>query len=124
MQFKLANIAVTVRGSFFVVAALLAYDRIAQPAALGIWVAVVFVSVLTHELGHALAFLRYGHAPSIELYAMGGVTRIYTDMAVISVTPDGLVLNEVAPGLAADEVQAVTDAPLNMDAVGIIDVAA
>jgi hypothetical protein len=30
----------------------------------------------------------------------------------------------VAPGLTADEVQAVTDAPLNMDAVGIIDVAA
>ena len=58
------------------------------------------------------------------LTAMGVVTRIYTDMAVISVTPDGLVLNEVAPGLAADEVQAVTDAPLNMDAVGIIDVAA
>jgi acyl CoA:acetate/3-ketoacid CoA transferase beta subunit len=55
---------------------------------------------------------------------MGVVTRIYTDMAVISVTPDGLVLNEVAPGLTADEVQAVTDAPLNMDAVGIIDVAA
>ena len=58
------------------------------------------------------------------LTAMGVVTRIYTDMAVISVTPDGLVLNEVAPGLIADEVQAVTDAPLNMDAVGIIDVAA
>ena len=58
------------------------------------------------------------------LTAMGVVTRIYTDMAVISVTPDGLVLNEVAPGLTADEVQAVTDAPLNMDAVGIIDVAA
>ncbi len=58
------------------------------------------------------------------LTAMGVVTRIYTDMAVISVTPDGLVLNEVAPGMTADEVQAVTDAPLNMDAVGIIDVAA
>ena len=58
------------------------------------------------------------------LTAMGVVTRIYTDMAVISVTPDGLVLNEVAPGLTADEVQAITDAPLNMDAVGIIDVAA
>ena len=58
------------------------------------------------------------------LTAMGVVTRIYTDMAVISVTPDGLVLNEVAPGLIADEVQAVTDAPLNIDAVGIIDVAA
>ena len=52
------------------------------------------------------------------------VTRIFTDMAVISVTPDGLVLDEVAPGLTADEVQAVTDAPLIMNNVGIIPVAA
>ena len=58
------------------------------------------------------------------LTAMKVVTKIYTDMAVISVTPDGLILDEVAPGLTADEVQAVTDAPLIMDSVGIIDVAA
>ena len=58
------------------------------------------------------------------LTAMQVVTKIYTDMAVISVTPDGLILNEVAPGLTADEVQAVTDAPLNMDDVGTINVAA
>ena len=58
------------------------------------------------------------------LTAMQVVTKIYTDMAVISVTPDGLILNEVAPGLTADEVQAVTDAPLNMDDVGTINVSA
>ena len=58
------------------------------------------------------------------LTAMEVVTKIYTDMAVISVTPDGLVLDEVAPGLTADEVQAVTDATLIMDSVGTIDIAA
>ena len=58
------------------------------------------------------------------LTAMKVVTKIFTDMAVISVTPDGFVLDEVAPGLTANEVQTVTDAPLNMDAVGTIDVAA
>jgi 3-oxoacid CoA-transferase subunit B len=58
------------------------------------------------------------------LTAMKVVTKIFTDMAVISVTPNGFVLDEVAPGLTADDVQAVTDAPLNMDAVGTIDVAA
>jgi len=58
------------------------------------------------------------------LTAMRVVTKIYTDMAVISVTPDGLILDEVAPGLTADEVQAVTDVPLIMDQVGIINVAA
>ena len=58
------------------------------------------------------------------LTAGGVVTRIFTDMAVITVTDDGLVLNEVAPGLTADEVQAVTDAPLIMDSVGTVAIAA
>jgi len=40
------------------------------------------------------------------------VTKIFTDMAVIAVTPDGFVLEEVAPGVAVDEVAAATGAPL------------
>lgn len=38
------------------------------------WVVVVFVSILFHELGHAAAFLAFGHRPRIELHAMGGTT--------------------------------------------------
>jgi 3-oxoacid CoA-transferase B subunit len=40
------------------------------------------------------------------------VTRIFTDLAVISVTPKGLVLEEVAPGLTPADVQNVTEATL------------
>jgi acyl CoA:acetate/3-ketoacid CoA transferase beta subunit len=36
------------------------------------------------------------------------VNTIVTEMAVIQVTPTGLVLEEVAPGLTADDVQQVT----------------
>ena len=36
------------------------------------------------------------------------VTKVFTDMAVIAVTSAGLVLEEVAPDLTADEVQAAT----------------
>ena len=36
------------------------------------------------------------------------VNRIYTDMAVLDVTPDGLAVREMAPGLTFDELQAAT----------------
>jgi 3-oxoacid CoA-transferase subunit B len=40
------------------------------------------------------------------------VDTIVTDLAVIDVKPEGLVLREVAPGWTAEEVQNVTGAPL------------
>ena len=42
------------------------------------------------------------------------VNRIITDMAVIDVTPEGLVLREVAPGVSVDEVKGATGAPLTV----------
>jgi 3-oxoacid CoA-transferase subunit B len=40
------------------------------------------------------------------------VSRIITDLAVIDVTPEGLVLRELAPGVTLEEVTAATGAPL------------
>jgi 3-oxoacid CoA-transferase subunit B len=39
---------------------------------------------------------------------------VITDLAVIDVTADGLVLREVAPGVTADDVLAATGAPLTV----------
>jgi 3-oxoacid CoA-transferase subunit B len=49
---------------------------------------------------------------SFPLTAKGCVKKIFTDVAVIDVTPEGLVLREVAPTWTAEEVQAITEAPL------------
>jgi 3-oxoacid CoA-transferase subunit B len=46
------------------------------------------------------------------LTAIECVDTIITDLAVIDVTPEGLVLREVAPGFAPQEVQAVTEPKL------------
>ena len=49
---------------------------------------------------------------TLPLTAPRCVKRIYTDMALIDVTPEGLVLREVAPGLDPATVQANTEARL------------
>jgi 3-oxoadipate CoA-transferase beta subunit len=40
------------------------------------------------------------------------VTRVYTDLAIIDITPDGFQLRELAPGISFEEISAKTDAPL------------
>jgi acyl CoA:acetate/3-ketoacid CoA transferase beta subunit len=42
----------------------------------------------------------------------GKVNMIFTDLAVMEITPEGLLLKEVAPGLTAEDVQAVTESTL------------
>jgi 3-oxoadipate CoA-transferase beta subunit len=49
---------------------------------------------------------------SYPLTAIGCVSRIYTDLAVLDVTPDGLRVREMAEGLTLAALQEVTAAPL------------
>lgn len=42
------------------------------------------------------------------------VKRIYTNLAVIDITPDGLVAREIAPGISFAELQAKTGAKLDL----------
>ncbi len=53
---------------------------------------------------------------TLPVTGKGVVNRIITDMAVIDVTLNGLVLKEVAPGLSVEDVKRATGAQLTVDA--------
>jgi len=53
---------------------------------------------------------------SLPLTGREVVDRVITDLAVIDVTGDGLVLRELAPDVTLDDVRAATGAPLHVPA--------
>ena len=49
---------------------------------------------------------------SLPLTASACVDRVFTDLAVLDVTPDGMVLKEIAEGQSVESVVAATEGPL------------
>jgi Zn-dependent protease len=78
MRFSVFGIPVEVQPGFVISAALLGllWGALGHSfkAAIVVWMLVVFVSVLVHELGHALAMMRHRIRPEITLRWMGGFT--------------------------------------------------
>jgi hypothetical protein len=82
LEFSLLRVPVRVSAWFWVAAALLGWN-VCQALADGdqrellrllvAWVGVVFVSLLVHEFGHALAYRRFGQAANVVLYHFGGL---------------------------------------------------
>ncbi|HYQ02628.1 MAG TPA: site-2 protease family protein [Polyangiaceae bacterium] len=75
---KLFGFEIKIRHEFLLVALLLGYS-IGDSTALVIWCGVLFISVLFHELGHAVVARHFGYRPWIELYGMGGLTHCEVD---------------------------------------------
>ena len=73
LRFHLFGIPVRVHPLFWLVALLLGLSGKAEPADMLMWVGVVFVSIVVHEMGHALAARAHGWEPWITLYGMGGL---------------------------------------------------
>jgi stage IV sporulation protein FB len=72
LRFRVAGFPVQVHPLFFLTTLATGATGGWNPARLAVWFGVVFASVLVHELGHALAFRRYGHGASISLHGLGG----------------------------------------------------
>jgi 3-oxoacid CoA-transferase subunit B len=54
---------------------------------------------------------------SLPYTGRGVVQRIITDLCVFDVTPEGLVLRELAPGVTEDEVRERTEPDFSVDLV-------
>ncbi len=87
LHFSLFGIPVRISWTFWLVAVIFGYDNARMIDALFaktspsiapwlvVWCAVMFVSIVLHEMGHALAFRWYGFQASITLYHFGGLAR-------------------------------------------------
>ena len=88
INFRLLGFNVRVTWGFWVAAAVLGWnwsqgihalavasgmDSPSPAAILLIWIFAIFVSILVHELGHAVAFQRFGKNSRIVLYHFGGL---------------------------------------------------
>src|SRR5262249_13964207 len=71
---KIFGIPVKIDPSFLFICAMLAFRRFSEPALMVEWLIVIFVSLLSHDLGHALVVRSYGLSPQIIVYSMGGLT--------------------------------------------------
>ena len=83
-RFRLGSIPVEVQPSHLLTSAVIAlsFSPGNQPGPTGSmafqvisWMLIVFISVLVHELGHALASLAFGYRPTITLAWLGGHTH-------------------------------------------------
>ena len=75
LNFDIAGIPVRIHPLFWLVGVILGAGGGSQVdgAAIIIWVGVLFVSILVHELGHAFTMRRFGESPRVVLYMMGGL---------------------------------------------------
>lgn len=76
LRFRIGSIPVEVQLFFFLTALLLGGSMVrnVDPATGAAMVAIVFASILLHELGHALVGKAFGLTPKITLHGMGGLT--------------------------------------------------
>ena len=99
LAFRVFGIPVRVHPLFWVVSALLGWELFRWGGAtyLFLWIACMFVSILIHELGHALTALYFGWPPEISLYHFGGLA-VYTPRYREHTTARSILISFAGPG--------------------------
>src|SRR5690606_19365923 len=74
LRFSLLGVPIRVSVWFWVAGTVLGYGELKQGVEyLLAWLLVLFVSILVHEMGHALTARWFGHSPQVLLYHFGGL---------------------------------------------------
>jgi len=73
LHFKIFGVPVRVHPLFWLISLFMGAGEGVPAKATLLWVAVSFVSILIHELGHAAAILYFGWRPRVTLYGLGGL---------------------------------------------------
>ncbi len=88
------KIPVKIAPSFFVMALILGFLNTFSLMGTIIWAFVIFVSVLVHEYGHAIAATLFGQNAQIQLFSFGGLTlpqgkklKAWQEFVVIAMGP-------------------------------------
>ncbi|MFV2068302.1 MAG: site-2 protease family protein [Pirellulales bacterium] len=131
LHFRILGIPVRVHPFFWLVALFLGMGGSeTRPVDALTWVAAVFLSILVHEMGHALAARRHGWHPSITLYGLGGLATYTptheTTRSRVLISAAGpaagflfALLIILAVRLSGHPIGLVgTSAPLDFDAIG------
>ena len=79
LRFRIGDIPVRVDLSFWIIMGFFGFQRATLTGRIDVamlveWIVLVFVGILLHEMGHAIAFRAFGRKPSVTLYGMGGLT--------------------------------------------------
>jgi Zn-dependent protease len=87
LTFRLLGFPITIGVAFPIVLLILGYISRLEGVELVVWVAFGTFAITVHELGHALAFRRFGLESSIRFWSLGGLA-IPNDQAAAAVLPD------------------------------------